>query len=77
VAYTVLQLTIIRFQGTQSVLHQAVGRDLKGKISLASYVLAIPLALFGLPWLSGLLVGAVACMWLIPDRRIEKKLAQD
>jgi uncharacterized membrane protein len=77
VAYTVLQLTIIRFQGSQSVLHQAVGRDLKGKISLASYVLAIPLALFGLPWLSGLLVGAVACMWLIPDRRIEKKLAQD
>jgi uncharacterized membrane protein len=77
VAYTVLQLTIIRFQGSESVLHQAVGRDLKGKISLASYVLAIPLALFGLPWLSGLLVSAVACMWLIPDRRIEKKLAQD
>jgi uncharacterized membrane protein len=77
VAYTLLQLTIIRFQGSQSVLHQAVGRDLKGKISLASYVLAIPLALFGLPWLSGLLVGAVACMWLIPDSRIEKKLAQD
>ena len=77
VAYIVLQLTIIRFQGSQSVLHQAVGRDLKGKISLASYVLAIPLALFGLPWFSGLLVGAVACIWLIPDRRIEKKLAQD
>ena len=77
VAYIVLQLTIIRFQGSQSVLHQAVGRDLKGKISLASYVLAIPLALFGLPWFSGLLVGAVACIWLIPDRRIEKKLAQN
>ena len=77
VAYIVLQLTIIRFQGSQSVLHQAVGRDLKGKISLATYVLAIPLALFGLPWFSGLLVGAVACIWLIPDRRIEKKLAQN
>jgi hypothetical protein len=72
-----LQLTIIRFQGSQSVLHQAVGRDLKGKISLAIYILAIPLALFGLPWLSGILVGAVACMWLIPDSRIEKKLAQE
>jgi uncharacterized membrane protein len=77
VAYTILQRTIIRFQGSQSVLHQAVGADLKGKISLASYVLAIPLALWGLPWVSGLLVGAVACMWLIPDSRIEKKLTQN
>jgi uncharacterized membrane protein len=77
VAYTVLQAQIIRFEGAQSVLHQAVGSDLKGKISLASYVLAIPVALAGWPWLAGLLVGAVACIWFIPDRRIEKKLALD
>jgi uncharacterized membrane protein len=77
VAYTLLQAKIIRLEGNQSVLHQAVGSDLKGKISLASYVLAIPLALAGLPWLAGLLVGAVACIWFIPDRRIEKKLALD
>ena len=77
VAYTVLQAQIIKLEGAQSVLHQAVGSDLKGKISLASYVLAIPLALAGVPWLAGLLVGAVACIWFIPDRRIEKKLALD
>jgi len=77
VAYTLLQAKIIRLEGNQSVLHQAVGSDLKGKISLASYVLAIPLALAGLPWLAGLLVAAVACIWFIPDRRIEKKLALD
>lgn len=77
VAYTVLQSKIIKLEGAQSALHQAVGRDLKGKVSLASYVLAIPLALFGLPWLSGLLVGAVACIWFIPDSRIEKKLTQE
>jgi uncharacterized membrane protein len=77
VAYTVLQAQIIKFEGAQSVLHQAVGSDLKGKISLASYVLAIPVALAGWPWLAGLLVGAVACIWFIPDRRIEKKLALD
>jgi len=40
-------------------------------------VLAIPLALAGLPWLAGLLVAVVACIWFIPDRRIEKKLALD
>jgi uncharacterized membrane protein len=76
-AYTVLQAKIIRLQGAQSVLHQAVGRDLKGKISLMSYVLSIGLALLGMPWLSGVLVGAVACIWFIPDRRIEKTLAPD
>ena len=77
VAYTVLQSKIIKLEGAQSALQQAVGRDLKGKVSLASYVLAIPLALFGLPWLSGLLVAAVACIWFIPDSRIEKKLTQE
>jgi uncharacterized membrane protein len=77
VAYTVLQAQIIRFEGAQSMLHQAVGRDIKGKISLASYVLAIALALLGLPWLAGLLVAAVACIWFIPDRRIEKRLANE
>ena len=77
VAYTALQSKIIKLEGAQSALHQAIGRDLKGKVSLASYVLAIPLALFGLPWLSGLLVGAVACIWFIPDSRIEKKLTQE
>ncbi len=76
-AYTLLQAKIIRLQGEQSLVHQAVGRDLKGKISLASYVLAIALALLGLPWLSGILVGAVACIWFIPDRRIEKQLTQE
>lgn len=75
VAYNVLQRTIIRFQGSQSVLHQAVGRDLKGRISLASYVLSIPLALIGLPWLSGIIVGGVSLMWLIPDSRIENRLS--
>jgi uncharacterized membrane protein len=77
VAYTVLQAQIIRFEGAQSTLHQAVGRDIKGKISLASYVLAIALALLGLPWLAGVLVAAVACIWFIPDRRIEKRLANE
>lgn len=76
VAYTLLQSQIIRLEGKKSVLHQAVGSDLKGRTSLASYVLAIPLALFGLPWLAGLLVGVVACIWFIPDRRIERLLGQ-
>ncbi len=75
-AYTVLQAQIIKLEGTGSDLHQAIGSDRKGKISLASYVLAIALALLGLPSVAGLLVGVVSCIWFIPDRRIEKKLTQ-
>jgi uncharacterized membrane protein len=77
ISYTVLQLQIIKTHGPASVLSQAVGRDTKGKISLAAYAGAIPLALLGLPALSGLLILAVACMWLIPDRRIERKLTEE
>jgi uncharacterized membrane protein len=75
VAYTVLQGQIIRLEGEQSVLKAAVGRDRKGKISLASYVLAIALAMAGWPGLAGVLVAVVACIWFVPDRRIERTLA--
>jgi len=53
---------------------QAVGRDTKGKISLAAYVVAIPVALLGWPWPAGALLIAVALIWFIPDRRIARAL---
>ena len=77
VSYTLLQVQIIKSQGAQSLVHQALGDDRKGKISLVCYVLAIPLALAGWPGVAGLLIGLVACLWLIPDRRIEKRLESE
>ncbi|WP_374349822.1 TMEM175 family protein [Chitinimonas sp.] len=74
IAYTILQKQIIRSQGQASVVKAAVGSDVKGKLSLACYLLAIPLALAGLPLVAGVLLFAVACMWLVPDRRIERQL---
>jgi uncharacterized membrane protein len=76
-AYTVLQVQIIRLHGRDSLLSSAVGNDWKGKLSLASYVVSVPLAFAGLPWLSGLLIAAVAGVWLVPDRRIERRLAEE
>jgi uncharacterized membrane protein len=73
-AITLLQNCIIRCEGSDSVLRHAVGADLKGKVSVASYVLAIPLALLGYPGWSGVLVGLVACIWFVPDTRIEMVL---
>jgi hypothetical protein len=56
------------------VLAVAIGRDLKGKLSPVIYVAAIVLA-FVRPWMADVLYVAVALMWLIPDRRIERALA--
>ena len=75
VAYYILRGSILRKQGDSSLLATAIGRDLKGKLSPLAYVLAIPLALV-LPPLAEALYAVVALVWLVPDRRIERALAQ-
>ena len=76
IAYWILQQTIIASQGPASALRAAVGRDWKGKLSPVLYVCGIASSLF---W-SGVgqaLYVAVALMWLVPDRRIERALHGD
>jgi TMEM175 potassium channel family protein len=73
IAYTILQMLIIRLEGPHSKLAAAVKKDVKGKVSLVIYIAAISLA-FVEPRLSYALYVAVACMWLVPDRRIERTL---
>jgi len=73
IAYVVLQRTIIGAQGPDSLLHTAVGRDFKGKISPVLYVMAIPSAFLS-QWLAGGIYVLVALIWLVPDRRIEHAL---
>jgi uncharacterized membrane protein len=72
-AYLLLQRTIIADQGAESKLAAAIGRDIKGKLSLILYVLAVPLA-FVHQSVSHAVYVLVALMWLIPDRRIESIL---
>jgi uncharacterized membrane protein len=76
IAYTILQMTIIAADGRDSHLAHAVGRDVKGRISLASYASAIWLAFVYHP-LSYALFVFVALLWLIPDRRITRHHAKD
>lgn len=73
ISYFTLQNKIIKHEGKDSVLYQAVQKDIKGKLSLVCYLLAIPLA-FVSSWISGLLYITVALIWIIPDRRIEKQI---
>ena len=76
IAYYVLEQTIIHAQGPDSILKKAVGRDLKGKLSPALYILAIVATLVS-PWIAEAIFVAVALIWLIPDRRIENVLSRN
>lgn len=75
IAYYLLQLAIIAQQGEGSVLAAALGKDWKGKLSPLIYVAAIGSAFFS-PWIAHALNVCVALLWVIPDRRIERRLNQ-
>jgi uncharacterized membrane protein len=74
-AYLILQRQILRSEGPESVLATVLGRDLKGKLSPLLCALAIGMA-FVHPGIAYGLYMLVAFIWLIPDRRIERALAQ-
>ena len=75
IAYYLLQKAILHRHGRHSVLAEALGRDLKGKISPLLYAAAIGLA-FVYPWLSIAIYVLVTLMWLVPDRRIENTVGK-
>jgi uncharacterized membrane protein len=70
-AYYILTHTIIRHHGPDSTLHTAVGSDKKGVLSVVIYAVAIGMAFIN-RWVALSLYVAVAVMWLVPDRRIER-----
>ncbi|HVE85136.1 MAG TPA: TMEM175 family protein [Myxococcales bacterium] len=74
VGYTMLAQVLLAAHGEDSALRQALGNDLKGKLSLALYLAAVPLA-FYVPLASCAIYVTVAIIWLVPDRRIERTLA--
>ena len=73
IAYKILQQRIIIAQGRDSVLARAVGRDLKGWLSPLLYLIAIASVLIS-PWIANGIYVAVALIWLVPDKRIERAL---
>jgi uncharacterized membrane protein len=75
IAFTILTRTLITRHGRDSVLAIAIGRDVKGKISLVFYAVAIPLAFLN-SWIACGIYVVVALIWFIPDRRIEKNLTE-
>ena len=73
IAFVILVRALLGVHASDSPLAVAIGRDRKGNLSIVAYILGIAAAPF-LPWLSIGIYVAVACVWLVPDRRIERVL---
>lgn len=73
IAYYILIQVLLKTHPKDSHIVKAIGKDIKGKISLALYFIAI-LICFWNSWISYSICIFVALMWLIPDRRIERIL---
>jgi uncharacterized membrane protein len=74
--YFVMTRAMLRIHAPDSQLAIAIGHDTKGKLSLAMYLVAIPLS-FVSPWIGLALIIAVAVVWLIPDNRVVRALGTD
>ena len=69
-----MQSVILTADGSESPIGKALGHDYKGKESLLLYAVAVPAAFYN-EWIAGGMYVAVALMWLVPDRRIERVIA--
>lgn len=75
VAFTGLTTALVKVPGQPAALREALGRDVKGKLSLAIYAVAIVVALSA-PLVALAMYVAVAAMWFVPDRRMERALGR-
>jgi uncharacterized membrane protein len=75
-SYLVLQRAIVAVDGPSSPLAKAVGADRKGLVSRLMYM-AANAAAFVRPWIAWALYVAVALLWFVPDRRIERVLMRE
>jgi uncharacterized membrane protein len=73
VAYYLMARTLLASHGSDSALATALGRDFKGKVSMLLYAAGIALAFLN-RWGALAIYALVALWWLVPDRRIEKRL---
>ena len=74
-SYALLVRALLACHGPDSVLARAIGSDFKGNVSIACYLLGLLVALLVNRWLGLALYTVVAVIWLVPDLRIERALA--
>jgi uncharacterized membrane protein len=73
IAFTLLARMMARHEGADSSLARAIGKDRKTLASTGFNLIGIGLA-FVNPWIAVACYVAVAVIWFLPDRRIERVL---
>ncbi len=76
VAYYFLVRAILAHHGKDSRVATALGSDIKGKVSVLLYLVALPMAFIN-RWVAGGIYVLVALVWFVPDTRIERGLSKD
>jgi len=76
VAYSLLAKRLVSNHPKNATLARAIGEDRKGRLSIVLYLAGIVLSWFA-AWAGFLAYAVVAIMWLVPDRRIEDKVAEE
>ncbi|WP_214469795.1 TMEM175 family protein [Mesorhizobium sp. dw_380] len=72
-AYSFLVLALRRLHGPDTAFAKAIGRDRKGRLSLAVYIAAIALTFLS-RWIGVALYVAIALVWLVPDTRFSRMI---
>ena len=76
IAFSFLVWAIVRVPGQSPALAQELGRDMKGKVSIALYAVGVPIALFTPLAAVALFIG-VAVLWIVPDPRFERVVVSE
>lgn len=76
ISYSILVRTLLLHHESDSALARAIGEDVKGRISLLLYTMAIGVSQFQ-PVISIVLYCIVGVIWLYPDYRIERALSDE
>jgi uncharacterized membrane protein len=76
VAFTILTRALLASDGPDSRLARALGSDAKGWASIIGYAVAIAVSP-AITWFSIGIYVAVAALWLVPDRRMERVIASE
>ncbi len=78
VAFNILQTTIVRSQRNEKQLEEIIKpKGWKSIGSVLLYLIAIPIAIYFNPAISGGIFFIVSMIWLIPDKKIEKSVKNE
>ncbi|MFC0772554.1 TMEM175 family protein [Terrimonas alba] len=76
IAYYLLAHSLAGLHGKNSPLAIALGKDWKGVSSIIMYLLGVGLSFLS-PWLGLITYALVACVWFVPDKRMERQIRQN